>query len=160
MKKFLLSFLVIFAFAAYAIHLKTGGGDEGVVLPPTSLSSPAITTDTKNSAASGNSVSPKNSALQPKGQYKDGEYVGDVTDAYYGNVQVKAVISGGRIVDVVFLEYPNDRGTSIRINRQAMPYLTQEAIQAQSTKVDGVSGATQTSGAFVRSLASALSQAK
>jgi len=46
------------------------------------------------------------------------------------------------------------------INSQAMPYLTQEAIHTQSANVNGVSGATQTSRAFIESLTSALSQAK
>lgn len=93
-------------------------------------------------------------------RFKDGQFTGDVADAFYGNVQVKAVISGGRITDVQFLQYPNDRETSIMINSQAMPLLTQEAIRAQSAQVDGVSGATQTSRAFVESLQSALNQAK
>ncbi len=94
------------------------------------------------------------------GAYRNGSYTGNVADAYYGNVQVKAIISGGKISDVQFLDYPHDRGTSIRINNQAMPYLTQEAIQAQSASIDVISGATATSGAFNESLASALAQAK
>jgi uncharacterized protein with FMN-binding domain len=40
-----------------------------------------------------------------------------------------------------------------------MPYLEQEAIQAQSAKVQLISGATFTSQAFIQSLNSALSQA-
>lgn len=94
------------------------------------------------------------------GMYVDGSYTGSPADAYYGMVQVKAVVQNGRLADVQFLQYPNDRNTSIEINSQAMPLLTQEAIQAQSAQVDGVSGATETSAAFVQSLASALSQAK
>ena len=82
-----------------------------------------------------------------------------MADAYYGNVQVQAVISGGKITAVNFLQYPNDRSNSIRINTQAMPYLQQEAIQAQSAQVDGVSGASATSAAFVQSLTVALNQA-
>lgn len=92
--------------------------------------------------------------------YKDGQYTGDVADAYYGNIQVKATISGGKITDVVFLQYPSDRSTSVFINRQAMPYLKQEAIAAQSGNVDIVSGATLSSQAFIQSMNSALSQAK
>ena len=92
--------------------------------------------------------------------YKDGEYVGPVTDAYYGLVQVKAVIQQGKIADVQFLQYPNDRRTSIRINNIAMPYLVTEAIQAQSAQVDIISGATLTSEAFAESLQSALATAK
>ncbi len=97
---------------------------------------------------------------KPKGPYADGSYTGSPADAYYGTVQVKAIISSGTIADVQFLQYPSDRSTSRYINSQAMPMLTQEAIQAQSANVNGVSGATATSGAFVQSLASALSLAK
>ena len=93
------------------------------------------------------------------GQYADGEYVGPVTDAWYGYVQVKVVVQGGKVSDVQFLQYPNDRRTSQRINSIAMPYLTQEAIQAQSARVNLISGATLTSRAFVMSLQSALRNA-
>lgn len=94
------------------------------------------------------------------GMYKDGSYAGPVTDAYYGNVQVQAVIQGGKLADVQFLQYPNDRSTSIKINSQAMPILKQEAVQAQSANVNVVSGATATSEAFQQSLAAALAMAK
>lgn len=93
------------------------------------------------------------------GQYKNGTYTGNVADAFYGNVQVQVVISGGQITDVVFLQYPNHNNTSININSQAMPLLKQEALAAQSANVSGVSGASATSPAFQSSLASALSQA-
>jgi len=99
-------------------------------------------------------------ASQPQGQYKDGQYTGPSVDAFYGFVQVQATVSGGKLVDVQFLSYPSDRQNSIQINSQAMPYLTQEAIAAQSANVNIVSGATDTSQAFIQSLASALSQAK
>jgi uncharacterized protein with FMN-binding domain len=94
------------------------------------------------------------------GRYRDGQYTGDVTDAYYGTVQVEAIIQSGEIMDVRFLDYPHDRRTSARINAQAMPWLTTEAIQAQSANVDIISGATLTSEAFALSLQSALVQAR
>ncbi len=94
------------------------------------------------------------------GMYKDGSYTGSVADAYYGNVQVKAVISGGKLSDVVFLSYPNDRQNSVRINTYATPILKSEAISAQSADVDAVSGASFTSKAFKESLSNALLQAK
>ncbi len=96
----------------------------------------------------------------PKSGYGDGSYTGDAADAYYGTVQVEATIRNGKLTDVQFLQYPNDRSTSRFINGQAMPQLTQEAIQVQSSRVDIVSGATETSLAFRQSLASALAQAK
>ena len=99
-------------------------------------------------------------APKPKGQYADGQYTGSVADAYYGNIQVQVTVAGGKITDVVFLQYPNDRSTSRYINEQAMPYLKAEAIAAQSANVDIVSGATDSSQAFQQSLASALAKAK
>ncbi len=95
----------------------------------------------------------------PSVTYKDGTYTGSAADAYYGTVQVAAVISGGKITDVKFLQYPDTHSTSVFINQQAMPYLTQEAVQAQSANVNIVSGATETSMAFQKSLGSALVQA-
>ncbi len=92
-------------------------------------------------------------------KYKDGAFIGPVADAYYGNIQVEAVIQGGKLVDVQFLQYPNDRSTSRFINSYAMPYLKSEAVAAQSANVNTVSGATDSSGAFRQSLSSALTQA-
>jgi uncharacterized protein with FMN-binding domain len=106
------------------------------------------------------SAPPQPQPVKPTGLYKDGVYTGPVADAYYGNVQVQATIAGGKLTDVAFLQYPNDRSNSRAINGHAMPYLTQEAIQAQNASVDIVSGATDTSMAFQQSLGAALAQAK
>jgi uncharacterized protein with FMN-binding domain len=94
------------------------------------------------------------------GLYKNGTYTGSVQDAFYGYVQVQAVISSGKISDVLFLQYPNDNRTSQFINNQALPMLKQEAISAQSATVNMISGASATSPAFQASLADALAQAK
>jgi uncharacterized protein with FMN-binding domain len=148
MKKFTAASLVIIGFIVYALSQKTNGA-ETTVSPP----SPSSTL--------GNGLTPSSAANSPSSQvYKDGQYTGNSTDAFYGNIQVKAVISGGKITDVAFLDYPHDRGTSIRINTQAMPILKSEAIQVQNANVDIVTGATQSSLAFQQSLASALAQAK
>ncbi|HAO64544.1 TPA: FMN-binding protein [Candidatus Taylorbacteria bacterium] len=97
---------------------------------------------------------------KPVGAFRDGTYTGSVADAYYGNIQVEAVIRNGALADVVFLQYPSDRSTSVRINTQAMPMLKSEAISAQSANVNTISGASASSGAFIQSLQSALNQAK
>lgn len=94
------------------------------------------------------------------GQFKDGQYDGSVADAYYGNVQVRAIIQDGKLTDVQFLSYPNDRNQSIEINSYALPILKSEAIKVQSAHVNIISGATNTSNAFINSLTSALNQAK
>jgi uncharacterized protein with FMN-binding domain len=91
--------------------------------------------------------------------YHDGSFVGPVTDAYYGDMQVKVTVSGGRIVAVDALKYPSDRSTSRRINDRALPILQSEVIRAQSVRVNAVSGATLTSKAYIQSLGRALAQA-
>lgn len=163
MKKFLLSGAVLVVFTLYAIRLRGGGGDgvRAIVAnstPGPNLSALPIPTASPTGSSNPPSFAPT-TAPQQTGKYKDGTYTGSVADAFYGNIQVQAVISGGRITDVIFLQYPSDRNTSIYINSQAMPLLKQEAIQVQSAQVDGVSGATASSGAFIQSLGDALKQA-
>ncbi len=135
-KKFLVSGFVIIGFLLYSFSQR------------------------KNRVLGTNSVTAVNTLESSLGtinnNYKDGEYTGDVVDAYFGNVQVKVAVQGGRITDVQFLDYPQDRRNSIAINTRAMPHLKAEAIQAQSASVDIVSGATATSQAFRESLRSAL----
>jgi uncharacterized protein with FMN-binding domain len=92
--------------------------------------------------------------------FQDGSFTGQVFDAYYGRVQVKANISDGQIVSIDVLQFPQDRRTSRYINSQALPMLKSEVISAQSTRVDIISGATLTSEAFLRSLNTALKQAR
>lgn len=84
---------------------------------------------------------------------------GAVADTRWGPVQVAAVISGSRLVDVKVLEYPNERDRSVYINEQALPILHDEALQAQSAQLDGLSGATYTWDGYERSLQSALDKA-
>lgn len=170
MKKFLLSATVLGIFTLYAVHTKLDASENAPVVAIKTPGATVMPLSTPTPIATGNGPAPTASTLltasptaqptaTPRGKYKDGTYTGSVADAFYGNIQVQAVISGGKITDVVFLQYPNDRRTSIEINTQAMPFLKQEALQVQSAQVDGVSGATASSGAFVQSLQSALQKA-
>lgn len=94
------------------------------------------------------------------GLYKNGQYTGSVADASYGYVQVVAVISGGKISDVKFLDYPRDAQKSLQKSMYSMPILISEAIAIQDSNVNTVSGASFTSQAYRESLGSALAQAK
>ncbi len=96
----------------------------------------------------------------PKSIYKDGTFTGPAVDAYYGTMQVQVVVSGGKITDVNFLQYPNDQRNSIRINSYAMPIFKQEIIAAQSANVNAVSGASASSPATIESLKGALALAR
>ena len=95
-----------------------------------------------------------------QGQYKNGTYTGSSVNVLVGIMQVQAVIQNGKLSSVQILQYPNDRQTSVRINQIAIPYLQQEAVQAQSANVNMISGATLTSQGFIYSLQAALSQAQ
>lgn len=163
MKKILLSVFVVSAFVLYSIHQKIEA-DNAKVIPPstTTLSNPTPAgTTPPNGNSQGNGMMGNGSGMGHMGMmYRDGQYTGGVVDAFYGNVQVKATVQNGKITDITFLDYPQDRNTSLEISNQAMPYLKQEAITAQSANVDIISGATQTSQAFIESLTSALSQAQ
>jgi uncharacterized protein with FMN-binding domain len=172
MKKFILSVFVMASFGFYVIWQNAGNSSANFITPPT----PVVATNTPKKSSKSIPTTPVVNNPQPipvpkptpvvipapkkTGIYNDGTYVGDIADAYYGNVQVQVTISNSRITNVQFLDYPQDRNTSIRINSQAMPMLKQEAIAAQSANVNGVSGASATSAAFVESLTSALNQAK
>jgi len=143
MKKFLLAAFVVATFIIYSVHQR--GEDSAAVATP--ASSGGLDTATPGTPVPGVS-------------YKDGRYTGVAADAFYGFIQVAATVRHGQIINVEFLQYPNDRDTSVQINTQAMPFLKQEAIQAQSANVDIISGATDSSEAFIKSLASALNTAK
>lgn len=147
MKKLFLSLSVVFSFLLYSLTTKR---ENPTVTPlPTDISESLIVITPTPILTS-----------KPKGQLKDGTVTGAVADAYYGNIQVAAKIQNSALTDVTFLQYPNDRDRSIRINEYALPILRQEAISAQNARVDIVSGATDTSQAFIESLSSALSKAK
>lgn len=163
MQKLLLSALVFIAFSAYTFYVRSESFEEtGVQVEiPSLISDEHVPTPSIAPAeSSGDIVVDPTPSSQTAGQYKDGIYTGDIADAFYGNVQVKAIIKEGVLWDVLILDYPNERQTSQKINAKAVPTLKIEAIRAQSAEVDTVSGATQTSRAFRESLSSALSQAR
>jgi uncharacterized protein with FMN-binding domain len=74
----------------------------------------------------------------------------------YGPVQVRVTIRRHRLVSVNALVYPASGGRDREISSFALPQLEQEAVAAQSARIDTVSGATFTSDGYRRSLQSAL----
>ena len=186
-KKHVMSLLIVASFVSYALYrndvsagvpvtqeslgnLVTGIlGSNNQISKATTKAPVVLPKATKsNKPINNNSVVPVNNipvpapVVVPKvaGKYKDGTYTGDVADAYYGDMQVEVVVSGGKITDVNILKSPGGRSTSVRINDKALRILKQETIVAQSAKVDSVSGASYSSPAYIESLTSALAQAK
>lgn len=144
--KLLIAAVLVVGFVGYSLYARQHTNKPTAAATNTKSSSPSTSTTPPTPASSAT--------------YKDGSYTGTVVDAFYGNIQVKAIIQGGKITDVQFLQFPNDQPNSVAVSNQSTPVLKQEAIAAQSAQVDVVSGATDTSQAFVKSLSAALANAK
>jgi uncharacterized protein with FMN-binding domain len=93
------------------------------------------------------------------GRAASGTVTGSVVDTRFGPVQVSITVSGGHVTDIVAIQLPNGDRRSSSISSRAEPVLRSQALQAQSAKIDGVSGATYTSDAYEQSLQAALDSA-
>lgn len=113
-------------------------------------------TNTSNTAPSVNSTastSTNSSGLQ------DGAYTGSSISTRYGTIQVAITISSGKITDVEFLKLPDEDMRSYQISNQASPLLKSQTLAAQSSNINGVSGATYTTSGYIKSLQSAIDKA-
>jgi uncharacterized protein with FMN-binding domain len=81
---------------------------------------------------------------------------GNVANTAYGPVQVQLVVKANRIVKVSILEQPTSTTHDVQIGQFAFPKLIAETLTSQSARIDSVSGATYTSGGYIKSLQSAL----
>lgn len=84
---------------------------------------------------------------------------GAVENTEYGPVQVQVTVAGGKITEVKTLQHPYEEQRSRQISAIALPQLRAEALAAQSSRIDGVSGATYTTEGYIASLQSALDAA-
>jgi uncharacterized protein with FMN-binding domain len=88
-----------------------------------------------------------------------GTFDGNTAQTRWGPVQVRIVVKDGKIVDASALQAPSGDRRSADISRQAIPYLVQETLAAQSAQISGVGGASYTSNGWYQSLQSALKKA-
>jgi len=88
-----------------------------------------------------------------------GSFLGQETQTQFGPVQVRVSVSKGRITKVSTPIYPVGTYRDQAINSQAIPMLEQQVMQVQSSKIQGVGGASYTSQGFYTSLLSALAKA-
>ncbi|MEU6091122.1 FMN-binding protein [Streptomyces sp. NPDC047085] len=88
-----------------------------------------------------------------------GTVTGDATPTQYGVVQVRLTVADGKITKAEAVQAPKG-GTSDQKTALAVPKLNQEAVAAQSARIDAVSGATYTSTGYRKSLQSALDKMK
>lgn len=87
----------------------------------------------------------------------NGTFTGPVVDVSYGNVQVQITVTNGKITDAQALIAPT--GKNDKYTRKAMPILKQQTLAAQSTNIQGASGASYTTYGWRKSLQGAMVKA-
>ena len=139
--------------------------DTGATTDPTATAGASSTPTPSASSGSGEATtqaaapSATPTPTQEAQSGADGTYTGSAIQTRYGPVQVQITVSGGQVTESVVTQVPwNDRKDQ-EINARAVPILNSEAVAAQSSSIDMVSGATYTSQAYIQSLQSALDQA-
>ena len=86
----------------------------------------------------------------------DNEYLGSSPNGMGGNVYVKVTMDGDKIAAVEVVQHAETEG----ISDPALAQVPTAIVEANSTEVDNVSGATITSKAIKEAVADALSQVK
>jgi uncharacterized protein with FMN-binding domain len=125
----------------------TIAGGTSTTSPSTSTTSPASSTTSPSTSTTTTAPSAKRTATGSSVNYN------------YGVLSVSVTATGKTITNVGIASL--DDGGNFRsesIDQQSIPILEQEAVQAQSANIQGVSGASYTSAGFEQSLQSALSQ--
>src|SRR5690349_13279250 len=150
------------AGSALVLGFKTTGGDATLPVAgngsvTSSGSGSGTTSGSGTGAGSGSGSGSSSGSTASNGAYKNGTWTGNAVREPWGPFQVQVVVSGGKITSVTVVESPND-GHSSRINRQAVPLLTEATLAAQNGSVNMVSGATWTSDSYATSLQSALDE--
>ena len=119
--------------------------------PSVTTVSSAVSTTSGSSGAS----NPSATSTPSSGSSGTRTVTGSEVETEFGPYRVQVTFNGSTITDVQIVETPQDR-RSQRIAESAAPTLRQEALQAQSAKIDTVSGATATSEAYAQSLQAAI----
>lgn len=87
------------------------------------------------------------------------QVTGPSENYYYGILSVRVTISHSRLANVQVVGLRTAESYSQQIADQVIPMLRQEALSAQSARINGISGATYTCEAYAMSLQAALSKA-
>jgi uncharacterized protein with FMN-binding domain len=99
----------------------------------------------------------KTTATAPTVNSVNGTFTGPVVDVSYGNVQVQITVTNGKITDAKALIAPT--GKNDKYTQMSLPTLRQQTLAAQSTSIQGVSGASYTTYGWRKSLQGAMVKA-
>ena len=129
------------------------------VTPSTTRSGSALAAT--NAKTTGTSTTPSmnqttSTAASHRSSTTSRSALGQSVDFRYGQLQVKVTERAGKITNVAIASFQIADPRSEQIDAQAVPELRDEVLQAQSAKIDGVSGASYTSQAYKQSIQAAL----
>jgi len=99
----------------------------------------------------------KTATPTPTVKSTSGIFTGPVVNVNYGNVQVEITVLNGKITDARALQAPSGRND--RYTNYALPLLKQQTLAAQSTNIQGASGASYTTYGWRKSLQGAMAKA-
>ena len=125
---------------------------------PTKTGTSNPTTSTQTSAPAPATPTPvKTATTAPTVNSVNGTFTGPVVDVSYGNVQVQITVTNGKITDAQALIAPT--GKNDKYTKMSLPTLRQQTLAAQSTSIQGVSGASYTTYGWRKSLQGAMVKA-
>jgi len=127
-------------------------------LAATPSSTPAAAATQGSTAKTTATTSTRRTSTTKRASTSTKTATGNAASNQCGDVRVRVSVSGGKITKVTALDLPTQDPKSQEISSYAEPQLRQQALQAQSASVDGVSGASYTSESYKESLQSALDQ--
>ena len=168
MRRLLLALAGTAAGLAAVLSFKTqGSAATGAMAAPQTGTQGSASAAASTGSTSTGSTSPKSSGGAAAGQQGGtaaaaGAKVltGAVDNTSYGPMQVQVTMEGRKITGVKVLQETNTGSLSQQIDANAIPQLTKETLAAQSARIDAVSGASYTSAGYIKSLQSALDQAR
>lgn len=126
--------------------------------PPDPTSGDPSTTQTTSSDATTATQGSTTTTTTEAQTALSGTFVGEAVNTRFGEFQVQITVDNGVMTDIVTLDEPGDN-RSIRINDEAIPIYTEQALELQSADFDAISGATVTWQAWGESLESAVEMA-
>ncbi|HEX4865068.1 MAG TPA: FMN-binding protein [Acidimicrobiales bacterium] len=151
----------VLAFPVHRSHLtipsssaRSGGGSSGSPSTPPFSDQNSTGAPAGSGGSGGSSTTTPPTAAAPATRSATGSDV----SFRYGDMAVTVTVTGNKITDVRMATISETDGRSVGIDRFAIPQLEQQVIGANSANIDGVSGATFSSQAFVDSVSSALSK--
>jgi uncharacterized protein with FMN-binding domain len=140
----------LLALGTASIIAVYAAGLAGSTVAASQASVPVVSGATDPVSTASTTTSPARPAVT--GQYRDGTYIG-IGSSRHGDIQVQVVVQGGKIASAGITQastrYPVSRIASL-------PGLV---VSEQSANVDIVSGATDSSTAYLAAVANALAQA-